>query len=222
MIQQEVQLICCRVSKEENTEGIVEKWHLLWTLKDDQKLCITREEIWIFEAEEKGKGPRHGQKGEEDNANGLKPDHWELWRLDRRVKDIFWSQKGCVSVSAWCELVYGSERVNRMKDGLQRWEDKGSKATGEHFIIQVRVMRPRVEAGVRRGRVRPGKTWELSWKETRQHVLWERKKEGWSARRAVRRLSVGAAGPSVANNSLLYGGCAPRHALQFKRKILKK
>lgn len=132
MIQQEVQLICCRVSKEENTEGIVEKWHLLWTLKDDQKLCITREEIWIFEAEEKGKGPQHGQKGEEDNADGLKPDHWELWRLDRRVKDIFWSQKGCVSVSMWCELVYGSERVNRMKDGLQRWEGKGSKATGEH------------------------------------------------------------------------------------------
>ena len=113
MIQQEVQLIRCKVSKEENTEGIMEKWHLLWTLKDDQNLSITREEVWIFEAEEKGKGPQHGYKGVEDNENVLKPDHWELWRLDHwelwrldhRVKDVFWSQKGCVSVNAWCELV---------------------------------------------------------------------------------------------------------------------
>ena len=28
--------------------------------------------------------------------------------------------------------------------------------------------------------------------------------------------------PSVANNSPLYGGCAPRRALQFKRKFFKK
>lgn len=42
-------------------------------------------------------------------------------------------------------------------------------------VTQVRVRRSWVEAGVRRGRVRLGRTW---WKENRQCVLWERKKEG--------------------------------------------
>ena len=42
-------------------------------------------------------------------------------------------------------------------------------------VIQVRVRRPWVEAEVKRGWVRSGRTW---WKENRQRVLWERKQEG--------------------------------------------
>lgn len=202
----------------------MKKIHLLWALKDNQKAfynqggsikylrlrAITQDLAWL-------EGCRK-QWGQEST---LKQDHWELWMLYHGVKSYsegytelwLFLYKGVISTDLWIRKNHLATRWKMDCRGEKLEVDEPLEIT---LVIHVRDDEAlgwgsgglwAGEAGRRLGK---------HWKENRQCLLWEKRREGWSAERMVRETCSGAAKLCLPNNSPLYwmllsallgGGC---------------